>query len=107
MVAAEYIARLDETFSLPPSFLKLCDINTKEKYLEDWHLELLMGLLGHSFTFQMLLRFAWAGKHIGAVAWVTRSLLEIAVWTDYCTVSQTNARRLFEDAYRDSRDIIK
>jgi hypothetical protein len=107
MVAAEYVAKLDEAFDPVPKFHQLYEINEKEKYLEEWRLDLLLGLIGHIIAFQVLLRFAWLDKHISTVAWVARNLLEIAVWTDYCCTSLDNARRLYEDAFRDSRDIIK
>jgi hypothetical protein len=107
MVAAEYVAKLDETFDPVPQFGQLYEINEKEKYLEEWRLNLLLGLIGNIITFQLLLRFGWLYKHISTVAWVARNLLEIAVWTDYCCASLDNSRRLYEDAFRDSRDMIK
>lgn len=39
------------------------------------------------------------------LAWRTRNLLEIAVWSKYCTRSTENARLFYEDAGRDVRDL--
>lgn len=40
-----------------------------------------------------------------AAAWNARNLLELWVWTKYCSTSRANARRFYEDAIRDAKGI--
>jgi hypothetical protein len=48
------------------------------------------------------LEHAMKERPVNAVAWVGRNLLELWVWTVYCTRSPENARRFFDDAARDA-----
>jgi hypothetical protein len=48
-----------------------------------------------------------AGGPIYTVAWLARNLLELFVWTEYCTKSPENAKQFYIDAVRDFDDIVK
>jgi hypothetical protein len=41
------------------------------------------------------------------VAWLTRNLVELRVWVEYCSRSAQNAEEFFRDAVRDLADINK
>ena len=41
------------------------------------------------------------------VAWLTRNLVELSVWVEYCSQSAQNAEEFFRDAVRDLVDINK
>lgn len=42
---------------------------------------------------------------VGSVAWQTRNILELRVWTAYCIASDANAREFGEDGLRDLIDM--
>jgi len=46
------------------------------------------------------------GRGSSLLAWRARNLLELSVWSLYCTQGRENARRLYEDAGRDTRDVF-
>lgn len=43
---------------------------------------------------------------ISTVAWLARNLLELAIWCQYCTRSETNAKQFLLDAARDIHDAL-
>ena len=38
---------------------------------------------------------------VGYIAWLTRNLVELRVWAEYCSASEANAQEFHEDAVRD------
>jgi hypothetical protein len=46
-------------------------------------------------------------RAVNAVAWISRNLMELAVWAEFCMESPTNARRFHDDAGRDSVELLK
>jgi hypothetical protein len=50
---------------------------------------------------------AYREKRITTLAWVTRNLLEISVWIDYCNLSDTHAQRFRDDAIQDLHGLSK
>jgi len=44
---------------------------------------------------------------ISVVAWRARNLLEICIWTIFCTKDEENARQFYDDAARDFDDILR
>jgi hypothetical protein len=50
---------------------------------------------------------AFRTRPVNAVAWISRNLVELAVWTRYYTHSPANARRFYDDAARDALDALK
>lgn len=47
------------------------------------------------------LKRAHEEKKIATLAWITRNLLELSVWIEYCEKSDANAKRFRDDAMRD------
>ncbi|HLJ15390.1 MAG TPA: hypothetical protein VKV15_12895 [Bryobacteraceae bacterium] len=39
------------------------------------------------------------------IAWVTRNILELRVWVEYCSQSQQHSEEFFQDAVRDLNDL--
>ena len=44
---------------------------------------------------------------IDSVAQAMRNLLEVCIWTEFCGTSETNAKRFYDDAARDMRDLME
>lgn len=73
-----------------------------------WRVQLFGGLCAEVFSEYLDLNRAYNEKRRGdapLVAWRARNLLELSVWSMYCAKSRENARRVYEDAVRDTRDI--
>jgi hypothetical protein len=47
-----------------------------------------------------------AGR-IDSVAQAMRNLLELCIWTEFCGMSEANAKRFYDDAARDMRDMLE
>ena len=74
-----------------------------------WWVQLFGALCSHNFSEYMLLKKVYENRQrddVPLLAWRARNLLELSVWSTYCAQSRENARRLFEDAGRDSRDLF-
>ncbi len=72
-----------------------------------WWLMLFGSLCYQNFMEYLALKRAYENPQdcdIPIVAWHSRNLLELAVWSIYCAKSQDNARRFYEDMGRDVRD---
>lgn len=46
-------------------------------------------------------------RPLNAVAWISRNLLELVIWTVYCIESPANAKVFADDAARDALDMLK
>ena len=53
------------------------------------------------------LDMAEANRRMSAVAWITRNLLELMVWTRWCLQSKDNAKQLVIDAGRDVTETLR
>jgi hypothetical protein len=49
---------------------------------------------------------AYTDRQIGAVAWLSRNLLELAIWSEHCAVSKENAKEFLLDSARDACDVL-
>jgi hypothetical protein len=49
---------------------------------------------------------AYADRQIGAVAWLSRNLLELAIWSEHCAASKESAKEFLLDSARDACDIL-
>jgi len=52
------------------------------------------------------LHSAMKSGNLNAIAWLTRNLLELAIWSSYCLRSETNAKQFVLDSSRDAHDAI-
>ena len=43
---------------------------------------------------------------ISAIAWLTRNLLELMVWSEYCAQCEANAKTFALDSARDANDML-
>jgi hypothetical protein len=74
-----------------------------------WYIKLFISLCYNVVSEYLLIKTAHAEQHKGDVsllAWRARNLLELSVWAMYFSKSKENARRLYEDAGRDVRDLF-
>lgn len=73
------------------------------------HAGLLKSFGSHVFSEFALLKSAHAEDQEGdprLLAWRARNLLELSVWSIYCSKSRANAWRFYEDAGRDLMDVF-
>jgi hypothetical protein len=73
-----------------------------------WYVQLLASLCSKVFSEYLLLKKEYANDQdddASLLAWRARNLLELSVWSEYCTKSKANARRLYEDAGLDVAEI--
>lgn len=73
-----------------------------------WHVQLLRALCFQVFSEYRCLQDARAAEHTSPslLAWRARNLLELSVWCTYFASSRENARRLYEDAGRDAKNVL-
>jgi hypothetical protein len=78
-------------------------IQQREVPPDDWYAILVTKLLASVARVSYDLRQTIEQKEaLPAAAWNARNLLELWIWIEYCTASQENARRFYEDALRDA-----
>lgn len=92
-------------------------VNARIKFLAQnpgsgngWWWQLFAGLCNQTFSEYLALKDAYQDRKNGDVAllaWRSRNLLELSVWATYCAKSRENARRLYEDAGRDTREVFE
>ena len=74
-----------------------------------WYVQVFGGLCFQVFSEYLSLTRAHENKREGdssLLAWRARNLLELSVWSIYCSNGRENARRLYEDAGRDVLDVF-
>ena len=74
----------------------------KRGKLEEWRDRQLVGFLNTLIQTAAELAHAYTRKRLSNVAWLTRNLLELSIWVDFCNLSPEHARRFHEDLVRDS-----
>jgi hypothetical protein len=75
--------------------------NLKNKILEEWREEQLIGFIEALKTNAHDLKGAYIKKRVATVAWVARNILELDIWIDYCNLSDVHAKRFQDDSVRD------
>jgi hypothetical protein len=74
----------------------------------EWLFEVFASLCAQTFEEYINLKKTHENKPglaTSEIAWRTRNLLELFVWSGYCSTDIENARRFYEDAGRDMRDL--
>ena len=73
-----------------------------------WQVQLLGALCFQVFSEYGRLQDARAAERTdpSLLAWRARNLLELSVWSTYFASSRENARRLYEDAGRDAKNVL-
>jgi hypothetical protein len=69
--------------------------------LEQWRERQIVGFVELLIISAADLERAFKEEKISTVAWITRSLLELSIWIDYCNLSNANAKRFDQDGVRD------
>jgi hypothetical protein len=70
----------------------------------EWWVQVLASLCEKVFSEYLLLKHSYEEPKrdsVALLAWRARNLLELSVWSIYCSKSKANARRFYEDAGRD------
>ena len=73
----------------------------------DEHLSILKQIKAFVDLNRSELQFAYSQRPLGAVAWLARNLLEIAIWSEHCAASKENAKEFLLDSARDACDALK
>jgi hypothetical protein len=74
-----------------------------------WYVDLASSLAYHLFSEYLRMEKDYTDNtnmDASLLAWRARNLLELLVWCTYCSKSRDNARRLYEDAGRDVRELF-
>jgi hypothetical protein len=105
-----------QAFGLPsPGELDLAVIGTRIRLMplndctldEDWYIEVFMGVLMETVRSYEELKDGLACQRLGRLAWASRNLLELKVWSWYVTAARENARRLYDDRFVDAADLMR
>ena len=88
---------------------RLKEHNSVNKVLEDWHEDMLNHLAAEVWLNggRMFELFKQMELNLSTLAYTVRNLLELNVWIEYTCKSKTNARRFYEDKYRDGLGLAK
>jgi hypothetical protein len=81
--------------------IKLILKRESENAIPNWRATQLIQFIGIMEWFAEDLKEAYEKKRIMTVSWVTRGLLEMFVWVQYCNLCEENAKRFFDDTARD------
>ena len=87
-------------------------VNARIEYLaanpgvdNGWYVQVLGSLCFQMFSEYLLMKRSYEEERdadSSLLAWRARNLLELSVWSIYCSKSRENARRIYEDAGRDT-----
>lgn len=73
-----------------------------------WWIQVMGGLLSKAFAEYLSLKRSFDHKgEPSLLAWRARNLLELSIWSHYCSKTEEHARRLYEDAGRDEIGIYE
>ena len=76
-------------------------LNQRDEQLDDWRERQLRHFLEITISSVADLRRAYEERKVSTLAWLTRNLLELFVWIQYCNLNDENAKRFYDDAVRD------
>jgi hypothetical protein len=79
--------------------------NQKSRMFEMWRERQLVSFLRCIVDTASDLDQAFRKRRISTVAWLTRNLLELSIWTRYCNLSDEKAKAFRDDAIKDLYDI--
>jgi hypothetical protein len=86
--------------------VKIETLANKNNGDEWWYLYVFSQLTYQMFDEYNKLTKAYEEKDISEIAWRSRNLLEIMIWSIYCSQSGENAKRFFGDGGRDANDLL-
>ena len=89
---------------------RICQLREKLSAQDLWYADVLQGLWRESVSEFSAIRRDYQNpqdRDVSLLAWRARNILELVTWCMHCVRHTNNARRLYEDAGRDVRDIAK
>lgn len=91
--------------ALNDNILRLADNHNGH---EEWQVQVFESLCFQNFSEYLSLKKAYedSGSEPSLIAWRTRNLLEISIWSLYCAQNKENAWIFYEDAGRDVVGIL-
>lgn len=81
--------------------------NEAHKKLPLWREFQILNFLKYLNLYGRDLVLSYKEQRVDAVAQATRNLLELCIWTEFCEMSEENAKRFSDDAARDMRDLME
>ena len=75
--------------------------NRQYKTLEKWREAQIANFLRTLGEMSSDIATAYRRNRVATVAWLTRNLLELSVWIEYCSLSEENARDFANDVVKD------
>jgi Family of unknown function (DUF5677) len=81
--------------------------NQKEKAFADWRQHQIMSFITYLAFYTDDLRYGFANDRLHLIAQAMRNLMELRVWVEFCRKDETDAKRFFDDAARDLRDVMQ
>ncbi len=97
------IALLGQFFPVRSDFLAgfLIEANKSERTMDVWRERQLFNFIKLLAQNAEDLVLGYRAQRISKVAWAARNILEIAVWVDYCNLSDAHAKTFRKDSARD------
>lgn len=81
--------------------------NHEKKLLPAWREDQIIRFVNALNLYAGDLNDRYRARRIDALATTVRNLAELGVWVRYCSLSEQNAKRFYEDSVRDFRDILE
>jgi hypothetical protein len=82
-------------------------INQRERKAPPWRELQVLNFIRYVKIYADDLARSYEAQRIDSVAQAMRNLLEMCIWTEFCEISETNAKRFSDDAARDMRDMME
>jgi hypothetical protein len=98
-----HVKFLHQFFPLRATYLggSLLEWNKRDNVFEKWREQQIFKFIGLVTQNAEDLELGFKGKRVTKVAWAARNLLELAIWIDYCNLSNAHATRFRDDSARD------
>ena len=82
-------------------------INRRERKAPPWRELQILNFIRYVKMYADDLARSYEAQRIDSVAQAMRNLLEMCIWTEFCEISEANAKRFSDDAARDMRDMME
>jgi hypothetical protein len=80
--------------------------NEEAKRFPDWRQYQILTFIKYSGLYAADLNETYRIERIDSLAQAMRNLMELSIWTQFCGLSEANAKRFFDDAARDLKDMM-
>jgi hypothetical protein len=82
-------------------------INQRERKAPPWRELQILNFIRYVKMYADDIARSYEAQRIDSVAQAMRNLLEMCIWTEFCEISEANAKRFSDDAARDMRDMLE